>query len=163
MRKFQEQLTGSARRLRARREAGLSVPPCPLPRRRPAVKWLVASAAAWAGLVGGWLLRTTQPVSPVMPLARADTVVVERLVRDTVVLSPVAAPRRVVAAGRQRKRQAAPQSGPAVQPVAPRALPPFKAAAEGAACLLPPHAAAACAQGLNMQSDSVAYELYVAL
>ena len=67
------------------RNAGLNVPPCPRPRRARQWRVVEIGAAACVGLLGGALMPGVdkEPASPL--LASADTVVVERIVRDTVV------------------------------------------------------------------------------
>ena len=85
MNDFSEQLRLSARRLRDRRNATLRVPPCPRPHRRGAGRWTTVAAAACLGaVVGAVAVRMTSPATTDLT-ARADTVYVERTVRDTVV------------------------------------------------------------------------------
>ena len=85
MNDFSEQLRLSAGRLRDRRNAALRVPPCPRPHRRGAGRWTTAAAAACLGaVVGAVAVRMTSPATTDLT-ARADTVYVERTVRDTVV------------------------------------------------------------------------------
>ena len=85
MNDFSEQLRLSARRLRDRRNAALRVPPCPRPHRRGAGRWTTAAAAACLGaVVGAVAVRMASPATTDLT-ARADTVYVERTVRDTVV------------------------------------------------------------------------------
>ena len=85
MNDFSEQLRLSARRLRDRRNAALRVPSCPRPHRRGAGRWTIVTAAACLGaVVGAVAVRMTSPATTDLT-ARADTVYVERTVRDTVV------------------------------------------------------------------------------
>ena len=85
MNDFSEQLRLSARRLRDRRNAALRVPPCPRPHRHGAGRWTTAAAAACLGaVVGAVAVRMASPATTDLT-ARADTVYVERTVRDTVV------------------------------------------------------------------------------
>ena len=85
MNDFSEQLRLSARRLRDRRNAALRVPPCPRPHRRGAGRWTTVAAAACLGaVVGAVAVRMASPATTDLT-ARADTVYVERTVRDTVV------------------------------------------------------------------------------
>ncbi len=85
MNDFSEQLRLSARRLRDRRNAALRVPPCPRPHRLGAGRWTtVAAAACLDAVVGAVAVRMTSPATTDLT-ARADTVYVERTVRDTVV------------------------------------------------------------------------------
>lgn len=85
MNDFSEQLHRSARRLRERRNAGLDVPPCPQPRRHRLARRLDAVAAACVGLLVGTVVAWREGDATPELMARVDTVVVERLVRDTVV------------------------------------------------------------------------------
>ena len=85
MNDFSEQLRLSARRLRDRRNAALRGPPRPRPHRRGAGRWTTAAAAACLGaVVGAVAVRMASPATTDLT-ARADTVYVERTVRDTVV------------------------------------------------------------------------------
>ncbi len=85
MNEFDKQLERSARRLRDRRNATLDVPPCPRRVRRRFPAWAGGAAAACIGFVAGLFAPGGKSEAPALLLARVDTVVCERLVRDTVV------------------------------------------------------------------------------
>ena len=91
MSKFEEQIRSSAQRIRAKENAEMNVAPSPLtPSSRPSWGWVATPVAAAVGLLAGMFMpyvAQTASDAP-QPLERivrvVDTVVKERIVRDTV-------------------------------------------------------------------------------
>lgn len=169
MNDFSEQLRQSAHRLRGRRNAGLNVPPCPRPRRARLWRVVEIGAAACVGLLGGGLMPGVdkEPASPL--LASADTVVVERIVRDTVVMeipgrltensvtakeNPVSCPAEAEAVPVE-DMPAEPRTEPVVSPSSLRLVVPPVCVED--------YAQYAVASGRSVRDDSVNYSLFVSL
>ena len=169
MNDFSEQLRQSAHRLRGRRNAGLNVPPCPRPRRARQWRIVEIGAAACVGLLGGALMPGVdkEPASPL--LASAGTVVVERIVRDTVVReipgrltensvtakkNPVSRPAEAEAVPVE-DMPAEPRTEPVVPPSSPRLVVPPVCVED--------YAQYAVASGRSVRDDSVNYSLFVSL
>lgn len=169
MNDFSEQLRQSAHRLRGRRNAGLNVPPCPRPRRARQWRVVEIGAAACVGLLGGALMPGVdkEPASPL--LASADTVVVERIVRDTVVreipgrLTENSVTAKENSVSRPAEAEAVPvedmPAEPRTEPVVPLS---------SLRLVVPPvcvedYAQYAVASGRSVRDDSVNYSLFVSL
>ncbi len=174
MNDFSEQLGRSARRLRERRNAGLRVPPCPRPKRRSRTLAL-CGAAACAGLaVGLFIPDSVFDGMPTDVLARVDTLVVERIVRDTVVLdAPVIRRPKTVALTENPNAPTGNSVALTGHPIAPtgagdtvgvpaRPVRPSVPAPDERALISPDnYALYAATSGRNVLDDSIDYSLFV--
>lgn len=169
MNDFSEQLRQSAHRLRGRRNAGLNVPPCPRPRRARQWRIVEIGAAACVGLLGGGLMPGVdkEPASPL--LASADTVVVERIVRDTVVReipgrlteNSVTAKKNPVS--RPAEAEAVPVEDMPDEPRTEPVVPPSSLRLVVPPVCVEDYAQYAVASGRSVRDDSVNYSLFVSL
>lgn len=169
MNDFSEQLRQSAHRLRGRRNAGLDVPPCPRPRRARQWRVVEIGAAACVGLLGGALMPGVdkEPASPL--LASADTVVVERIVRDTVVReipgrlteNSVTAKKNPVS--RPAEAEAVPVEDMPDEPRTEPVVPPSSLRLVVPPVCVEDYAQYAVASGRSVRDDSVNYSLFVSL
>lgn len=169
MNDFSEQLRQSAHRLRGRRNAGLNVPPCPRPRRARQWRVVEIGAAACVGLLGGALMPGVdkEPASPL--LASADTVVVERIVRDTVVReipgrlteNSVTAKKNPVS--RPAEAEAVPVEDMPDEPRTEPVVPPSSLRLVVPPVCVQDYAQYAVASGRSVRDDSVNYSLFVSL
>lgn len=169
MNDFSEQLRQSAHRLRGRRNAGLNVPPCPRPRRARQWRVVEIGAAACVGLLGGALVPGVdkEPASPL--LASADTVVVERIVRDTVVReipgrlteNSVTAKKNPVS--RPAEAEAVPVEDMPDEPRTEPVVPPSSLRLVVPPVCVEDYAQYAVASGRSVRDDSVNYSLFVSL
>ena len=169
MNDFSEQLRQSAHRLRGRRNAGLNVPPCPRPRRARQWRVVEIGAAACVGLLGGALMPGVdkEPASPL--LASADTVVVERIVRDTVVReipgrlteNSVTAKKNPVS--RPAEAEAVPVEDMPDEPRTEPVVPPSSLRLVVPPVCVEDYAQYAVASGRSVRDDSVNYSLFVSL
>lgn len=169
MNDFSEQLRQSAHRLRGRRNAGLNVPPCPRPRRARQWRIVEIGAAACVGLLGGALMPGVdkEPASPL--LASADTVVVERIVRDTVVReipgrlteNSVTAKKNPVS--RPAEAEAVPVEDMPDEPRTEPVVPPSSLRLVVPPVCVEDYAQYAVAFGRSVRDDSVNYSLFVSL
>lgn len=169
MNDFSEQLRQSAHRLRGRRNAGLNVPPCPRPRRARQWRIVEIGAAACVGLLGGALMPGVdkEPASPL--LASADTVVVERIVRDTVVReipgrlaeNSVTAKKNPVS--RPAEAEAVPVEDMPDEPRTEPVVPPSSLRLVVPPVCVEDYAQYAVASGRSVRDDSVNYSLFVSL
>lgn len=169
MNDFSEQLRQSAHRLRGRRNAGLDVPPCPRPRRARQWRIVEIGAAACVGLLGGGLMPGVdkEPASPL--LASADTVVVERIVRDTVVReipgrlteNSVTAKKNPVS--RPAEAEAVPVEDMPDEPRTEPVVPPSSLRLVVPPVCVEDYAQYAVASGRSVRDDSVNYSLFVSL
>lgn len=169
MNDFSEQLRQSAHRLRGRRNAGLNVPPCPRPRRARQWRIVEIGAAACVGLLGGALMPGVdkEPASPL--LASADTVVVERIVRDTVVReipgrlteNSVTAKKNPVS--RPAEAEAVPVEDMSAEPRTEPVVPPSSLRLVVPPVCVEDYAQYAVASGRSVRDDSVNYSLFVSL
>lgn len=169
MNDFSEQLRQSAHRLRGRRNAGLDVPPCPRPRRARQWRIVEIGAAACVGLLGGALMPGVdkEPASPL--LASADTVVVERIVRDTVVReipgrlteNSVTAKKNPVS--RPAEAEAVPVEDMPDEPRTEPVVPPSSLRLVVPPVCVEDYAQYAVASGRSVRDDSVNYSLFVSL
>lgn len=169
MNDFSEQLRQSAHRLRGRRNAGLDVPPCPRPRRARQWRVVEIGAAACVGLLGGALMPGVdkEPASPL--LASADTVVVERIVRDTVVReipgrlteNSVTAKKNPVS--RPAEAEAVPVEDMPDEPRTEPVVPPSSFRLVVPPVCVEDYAQYAVASGRSVRDDSVNYSLFVSL
>lgn len=169
MNDFSEQLRQSAHRLRGRRNAGLNVPPCPRPRRARQWRIVEIGAAACVGLLGGALMPGVDKESASSLLASADTVVVERIVRDTVVReipgrlteNSVTAKKNPVS--RPAEAEAVPVEDMPDEPRTEPVVPPSSLRLVVPPVCVEDYAQYAVASGRSVRDDSVNYSLFVSL
>lgn len=169
MNDFSEQLRQSAHRLRGRRNAGLNVPPCPRPRRARQWRIVEIGAAACVGLLGGALMPGVdkEPASPL--LASADTVVVERIVRDTVVreipgrLTENSVTAKKDPVSRPAEAEAVPVEDMPDEPRTEPVVPPSSLRLVVPPVCVEDYAQYAVASGRSVRDDSVNYSLFVSL
>ena len=169
MNDFSEQLRQSAHRLRGRRNAGLNVPPCPRPRRARQWRIVEIGAAACVGLLGGALMPGVDKESASPLLASADTVVVERIVRDTVVReipgrlteNSVTAKKNPVS--RPAEAEAVPVEDMPDEPRTEPVVPPSSLRLVVPPVCVEDYAQYAVASGRSVRDDSVNYSLFVSL
>lgn len=169
MNDFSEQLRQSAHRLRGRRNAGLNVPPFPRPRRARQWRIVEIGAAACVGLLGGALMPGVDKESASPLLASADTVVVERIVRDTVVReipgrlteNSVTAKKNPVS--RPAEAEAVPVEDMPDEPRTEPVVPPSSLRLVVPPVCVEDYAQYAVASGRSVRDDSVNYSLFVSL